>query len=407
MIMKQNVIVWMVLSLFLLGCSENDKVVYETENALLNQNNITDVVQVFQEVSQEEGTLLYGNRKGKDWFGLFNSSSGMLQEEWYGKDRYYERPEMLSLPSGSFYLSFPFKKLHNENYAFLYYFTPEEVIQAVYLCENQQVEYGFIKDENMTVISVIEEDRFQGFFDNETPIIYDFEGKIYVDGFSSNTEYSFYTGFCNDKVWLGYYNDEDNWQEIIGTETFERNRRIHLGYGEYEDFYINNINIRNLTATDWGFVFVSIYRSFLDVFCINEGMIYDYISLPLKHDGQIRNWLDENILIDKSIVLSPKAELVAEFTESVDDSDEIISMEEGIRFQYNSFSRINYAEGTTIWETGVEKLYSVPSDARIIMTVKDKGATLWLYHCDIVNLDGSRSAFEFDLNIETGEISYR
>ena len=42
MIMKQNVIVWMVLSLFLLGCSEDDKVVYETENALLNQNNITD-----------------------------------------------------------------------------------------------------------------------------------------------------------------------------------------------------------------------------------------------------------------------------------------------------------------------------------------------------------------------------
>ena len=70
----------MVLSLFLLGCSEDDKVVYETENALLNQNNITDVVQVFQEVSQEEGTLLYGNRKGKDWFGLFNSS-GILQEE--------------------------------------------------------------------------------------------------------------------------------------------------------------------------------------------------------------------------------------------------------------------------------------------------------------------------------------
>ena len=136
-------------------------------------------------------------------------------------------------------------------------------------------------------------------------------------------------------------------------------------------------------------------------------MIYDYISLPLKHDGQIRNWLDENILIDKSIVLSPKAELVAEFTESVDDSDEIISMEEGIRFQYNSFSRLNYAEGETIWETWIEKLYDIPSDARITMTIKDKGATLWLYHCDIVNLDGSRSAFEFDLNIETGEISYR
>ena len=420
MIMKQNVIVWMVLSLFLLGCSKDDKVVYETENALLNQNNITDVVQVFQEVSQEEGTLLYGNRKGKDWFGLFNSSSGMLQEEWYGKDRYYERPEAIEItdtPS-------PFKKLQNGNYAYVYYFYPEDIEQAVYLCDNQKVEYGFELNKDIQTCAPIEKDCFLAKVGLETFYICDFGGNIRMNDVYPTD--SLYTGFQDDKVWIGYYNNDGLWQEAIGVEPFEKNRRVHFGYNEYKEFSINQIKIgdyeqsyddksaEKLIATDWGIAFIAEpysygYNISSDAFLVNDNIVY-YYTLPIVNGSsqiQIRNWFDGNILANRSILLSPTAKLLAEFVVSVGDADEIISLNEGIRYNNRIFSLLNYAEGETIWETGVEKLYSVPSDARIIMTVKDKGATLWLYHCDIVNLDGSRSAFEFDLNIETGEISYR
>ena len=397
----------MVLSLFLLGCSEEDKVLYETNNALLNQNNITDVVYVFREVTQDGETLFYGNRKGKDWFALFNSS-GILQKEWYGKDRYYERPDVMEGISDTFGASF--KKLCNGNYAYVYYFYPEGIEQAVYLCDNQTVEYGFVIEDEMKRCFAIEEDRFLARDGN----IYDFEGNLFAID-CTQWDHVLCTGFHDDKIWTGFYDNDKNWKEAIGVESFERNRRIHIGYGEYKDYFIDKITIdsryfndeENIFETDWGFVFVSTYDSFQDVFCINNEKIYYSTLLSSRPEPDIRNWLDENILINKKVVLSPTAELISEFAIPVGNADEILSAEEGIRFQYQSFSRLNYAEGETIWETWIEKLYEIPSDARITMTIKDKGATLWLYHCDIVNLDGSRSAFEFDLNIETGEISYR
>lgn len=420
-IMKQNVIVWMVLSLFLLSCSEDDKVLYETNNALLNKNNITDVVYVFREVTQDGETLFYGNRKGKDWFALFNSS-GILQEEWYGKDRYYERPDMPSLSDSSFGSSF--KKLRNGNIAYVYYFQPEEVNQAIYLCDNQKVEYGFIVNENMEWVMPIEENRFLCNDHN----IYDFEGNLFVTNhhqniLGQNTD-TLHTGFLQDeRVWLGYYNEDGNWQEAIGSKPFEKNRRIHVGYGEYKEYSIDEISIdvnselphkAKLIETDWGFAFISQYYSYnnndyADAFLVNNETIY-YYALPgilFRTGTHIRNWFDGNILANRSIVLSPTAELISEFAIPFEDTDEIISSNEGIRYNNRTFSRLNYAEGEIIWETWIEKLYDIPSDARITMTIKDKGATFWLYHCDIVNLDGSRSAFEFDLNIETGEISYR
>lgn len=421
-IMKQNWILWLVVCLFLFGCGEDDKVRYETDNELLNRNNITDVVQVFQTANQEEGTLLYGNRKGKDWFALFNIS-GLLQEEWYGKDCKNESYYLSDLENSSF------RKLQNGNYGFIYYFSPEEMKQAVYLCDNQKVEYGFELCRS-TDVYPLEEDRFfvrLKRFDMGIGLdscwISDFAGnKIVTNVYSTD---SLYTGFQENKVWVGYYDSENNWLEAIGIKPFERNRKEHIGYGEYKEYSIDEIVVNshaNYIKTNYGIAFLGTGREygdtyyvniddFSDVFIVNNGFVYYYPSLNYSslnnYESGIRNWFEGNILIGKKFVFSPIAELLAEFKIQVEETDEIISLNEGIRFSYNSLFRINYINGESIWNTGIEKLYSVPSDARITMTIKDKGATLWLYHCDIVNLDGSRSAFEFDLNIETGEISYR
>lgn len=70
--MNRSTILVMLLCLFtLVGCKDNETaIVYETNDDLLNRNNITDVVMVFQRIEQEGETLYYGNRKGKDWFAL-------------------------------------------------------------------------------------------------------------------------------------------------------------------------------------------------------------------------------------------------------------------------------------------------------------------------------------------------
>ena len=50
-------------------------------------------------------------------------------------------------------------------------------------------------------------------------------------------------------------------------------------------------------------------------------------------------------------------------------------------------------------------VYGFQFNARITMTIIEKGTTTWRYRCDIVNVDGSRDAFDFNLNTETGEVS--
>lgn len=404
MIMKQNVIIWMVLSLFLLGCSKEDEIRYETGNELLNKNNITDVIEVFQEEENQTGeTFFFGNRKGKDWFALFDSS-GILQEEWYGKDRYY-RPKVVQQITPPFLHHF--KKLQNGNYAFMYYFYPEEVKQVVYLCDNQEVDYGFIVNEEIGGCYPIEEDRFRAYDGN----IYDFEGNLFVSDYGGWNE-SLYTGFQDDKVWVGYYDKDGNWLEAIGMEPFERNRKRHLGYGEYEEYFIDQITVSSsyfndeetLFETNWGCVFVSIDG---DVFCVNNKKVYYYTMESEKtgYEIGICNWFNGDILINGYILLSPKAEFVTEFLEPLKSTDEILSQEECIRFESYSFSRINYVEGKTTWETSIEKLYGFQFNARITMTIIEKGTTTWRYRCDIVNVDGSRDAFDFNLNTETGEVS--
>ena len=90
-------LVWFVLllGLVLAGCNDENEVLYVTDDEFLIKNGIEDVVRVFHEdrVEKETTVMYYGNRKGKDWFALFDEKSGILLEEWYGKDREYVRSE--------------------------------------------------------------------------------------------------------------------------------------------------------------------------------------------------------------------------------------------------------------------------------------------------------------------------
>ena len=137
--MKQLVGLLMLLFAFMLsGCGDNE-IAYVTDDDLLTKNNIMDVVSVFERESVEENTsiIYYGYRKGREWFALFDAKSGLLKEEWYGKEWFFEG--IANMPSDI--RPHLFEKLENNEYVFTYYSQSENAELLVFLSDGKSVRY--------------------------------------------------------------------------------------------------------------------------------------------------------------------------------------------------------------------------------------------------------------------------
>ena len=138
----------------------------------------------------------------------------------------------------------------------------------------------------------------------------------------------------------------------------------------------------------------------------------EIIYYPCEKDpAQLRNWYDGTVLIDNEEVVSPNGESLAYFASSVESATEPISLTDGINFcvpgyrEVYRFNRKNYQSGETVWITEIPQLKDAQSDARITDTLLEKDGTIWKYHFEVVNKDGSRYDFYLNLNVETGEIN--
>ncbi len=196
--MKKLVSAFMLLGMswFMTGCGEKEESIlpetYVTYDDLLNKNNIEDVVEVFQRTNlwndgfiDDSKIMYYGNRKGKDWFALFDKQSETLLGEWYGKERAYVRPE------GSFYDGEGyFEQLKNGKYIGSYYFEPDSIGELVRLSDNQKVEYGFEWSSPDNYFSALTEDRI---LYDEIPgrggVVRDFTGNIIATGVCGGSAY--------------------------------------------------------------------------------------------------------------------------------------------------------------------------------------------------------------------------
>lgn len=419
--MKQLIGLFMLLFVFTFWGCGNDEIIYETNDYFLTKNNITDVVKVFERRSVENDTqmIYFCNRKGKDWFALFNLKSGLLIEEWYGNERFYVNdggPHDF-MPEETVPI---FKKLKNGEYVYKCNF--EGTYQIVYLLNNQSVRYGFVLERNMSISKVLEGKGFIGMLNNDDgsykQVIYDFDGNICVENVYVNEEpNTWYIGFIEGKVWIGIYDQNEDIQEIIGADIFERNRKVHIGYGEYDEFNIQGIRVNNLVKSDWGYAFQPSYftdngiRYNCDLFLINKGQL---IFVPFTYNSydfnnRLRNWFNESILVTKRYVFSSAGKLIIELSEyTVQDSDEPVSYKDVIRFDSwgNKFLRYDCVENREVWNTEIDKPENIQPNARITMTLLEKKGQIWSYRYNIVNEDGSKSEFKFNLNVETGEVTY-
>lgn len=411
----------MLACILLAGCSDGDEVYYETNDDLLNKNGIVDVAIVFQKLEVEESTkvIYYGIRQGKDWFALFDVASGSLEKDWYGKTRDYVRPKGLSHQTSA--IPYWGDRLENGDYAVVYHYEyrGESVSQLVRLLDSLDVEYGFfINDSEIYGVIVLSDNRFLMRTGENEWKIWDFEGNLIAeDVWYGKGVNRTYTGFQNDKFLVGYTDKEGDFYEVVADEPIERNRKVHLGYGEYAEFYIEDVGVSCSIETDWGYAFLPIYDDIdmyqgrFDLFLINSGKL---IFVPMIHLGSeyLRNWYKNSLLVygGQSSVVSPDGKVIAEFMRNSGlEKVEPVSYEEGIGFlsdDFNFFYRTNYVTGETVWSVSVDKLDAFASDAQKTMALVKKEGTLWSYRCDIVNKDGSKDRFEFKLDIEAGKIIY-
>ena len=410
--MKQLVGLLMLLFAFMLsGCGDNE-IAYVTDDDLLTKNNIMDVVSVFERESVEENTsiIYYGYRKGREWFALFDAKSGLLKEEWYGKEWFFEG--MANMPSDI--RPHLFEKLENNEYVFTYYSQSENAELLVFLSDGKSVRYELVL-EDFLLCDVIDGRNFIIYNLDGSIEICDLDWNVLVEDVRVNTLdslgiKSLYTGFQDDKVWIGYYDKADNFQEVIGKEKFERNRKFHIGYGEYEEYYVKDISVTKLIQTDLGYVFSSCYTRSIDVFFIHKDKLVSIsvIRSTSDYENSLRNWYNESVLVDNKYVFSSEGKSIVELSGFINDDDELVSYREAIRFEKggNEFSRYDYVENKNIWQTKIEKLESVQSNVRITMTLLEKREQLWEYRCDIINEDGSKSNFKFKLNVNTSEVTY-
>lgn len=396
----------------ILSACGNDGITYVTTDSFLNKNSISDVRYLAVSDLQvgENEILYYGARKDLDWFALFDKSSGLLLKEWYGQRL------SIAIPDGDVALIGGFtyrgKKFKSGKIAFYY----DSFL--VLLSDNQKVEYGVLRNES-SLLMFLDEDRY--YYKNYE--VCDFEGNTIV----KDVQYidSFYIGFQEDKLWLGYYDGNGLFKEISSLDVFERNRSFHLGYGEYKDVHIDGIGVNSsIHKYKCGYILVPTYYDFnqhldfhCDVIFLNEQDNQLYVSsIPYSNSGNysIQDWYEDTILLweydDPLFVFTTKGELIAEF-DKVDyphyDVDNLypVNYNEGVALG-RRVSRWNLNDHTSIWETTIDKLNDFSSDARITFTLKEQNGTAWLVLCNVVNKDGSKNEFTFTLNIETGEITY-
>ena len=243
------------------------------------------------------------------------------------------------------------------------------------------------------------------------------------------------SGFKNDKVWLGIYENGKLQEEYIGKNAYDRNIRIDKGYGEYEEYFVKALSFGYSSAllkTEWGYVFYPrckdsesggyIHDMF---FCRGGKMIPVFVG---KYGLDIRNWYDNSILEytgKEYIIYSTEGEVI--FTQDV-KNDHNGNVFTGIGtiypVSYTEFLSIRvwsiwpntksslrirrYAfdsfVSTPVWDKELD--YVFRGDSRISWVLLDNQSSIWQYRIDILNYDGSSQRIKFSVDINTGDIKY-
>lgn len=403
----------------LCGCSKDNYKPESIINTMFEKNGIDNVFTIWSETYNGNDRLYHGVRNGKDWYALFEENSSKLISEWYGEPM--NNVVYGVLPGSAFFSKY------NEGYiSWSTIFKTDKLLNyhIVYLKKDGIIDYLNIKEvaiEDNVIPNgfvpgkgwICYDDKIKNNFVydiNGNNVLYKSVSETYLDSLQ------IFSGFDKEKLWISIYNK--NGENIIDTtinDNFARERKFHLGYGEYKNFHIDKIYFGNYLKMKWGLTLIPNYYNIdnneyivSDLILINEGkLIYKPLDLYNEQNNfDIEQWYDNSILINDKYVISNNGDILYEGNfNSTEDNSDIISYTDWLNVYSSSITRNNYKTGA-VWfvRLKIEDKYS--HDSKYTFSVTDKSNDIWTYHCDIINFDGSKYQESFKVNIETGEITY-
>ena len=392
-------------------------------------------IETIKSIYSNDTTWLFGMKKGKPWFGMFNEKTKEQIDEWLCTTT-YSFNNQTTIPFKPFkisnefifFMEYPTGKSENT----VDYFTCEPFLlrenKAILLNSYNNIAWGNDRQFSTRML----DDNILIYHPYNHGYIYSKEGEELVNTVVINDTQidnnDFMSGFKRGKAWLGIYKDNKLIQEYIDDEVYDRNKKIYKGYGEYEDYYVKEFLFGRLLKTNWGYVFapnVTYSDPFyitLDLFICKDGKM-KRIDAP-SSNFDLYNWYDNSFLVyEYSIVYtiySPNGKLILHQKKTPNTSVDPfrtgntipISLTEYIWNDYWGWGNgtaslrirrynLNSYASYPIWQ---QTIATISSNSKVTWNLLDRQSEIWLYLIDILNYDGSKEQIQFSININTGDL---
>lgn len=180
-----------------------------------------------------------------------------------------------------------------------------------------------------------------------------------------------FSGLKNNHLWISTY-DRDTKEKLFewtDTRTFDKNRRIHVGYGEYKDVTISDITTygtyykNNSLVATLSFSFEE-YGEDRILFKSSNGI--KEIPVQSLNRRPVIDWYKESVVIGNCCYNNLGDTI---FVAPINIGGIPVSYEEGINTQSGlTFQKQNYKTGEFIWGVTVKAPFEISSDAKTSYT---------------------------------------
>ena len=378
--------------------------------------------------SSNDTAWIYAIKGQKVWFGMFNDNTKEQITEWKASSS--EESDYTSS-----FLGNPFKV--GDKYVCFMKIAPElykpfllKEESAISLKE-REASWG---SENFFSVREFGENILvyhPHFYGN---LLYSSEGVeainsvAFQDDPESDNEYL--SGFKNDKVWFGIYENGELREEYTGENVYDRNIKINKGYGEYEEYFVKALSFgysSGLLKTEWGYVFYPTIKDsesggyIHDMFFCNGGKMFPVFVGTYYLD--IRNWYDGSVLMGNKVVFSPEGKRLIEFENNDLGDDRMLSVFCKEPSSYTHIIRLMHARmwadytvvtidkydlesKNSLWSVNVDALGECAVNSKFVAKVLGKDKNIWTMEVSVISFEGQEKISNFKLNTDTGEIIY-
>lgn len=242
---------------------------------------------------------------------------------------------------------------------------------------------------------------------------------------------TYLVGFKKDKIWIGTFNKQTKEQidEWIDTEPTSKIQKIHVSYGNYKEFTINNGYVKSFIRDGDDII--------LNLSLINdrESDTYWHTMLCFRKEGKtkkyfykdsrfrpIQNWHENSYLLNIDVSQEPYYTDDNVYTCFSDKGDVILSGKLSYRLDktwfptsFDEFIYIDQPYGKKLfiykWSISKDKTiwskdlgYDVENNVQYTSSIAKKNGNIWTFNTRIIPISGREYTLIYDVNISDGTI---